>query len=71
MISRKPCVPASDDMRKCAPDAVHVARERVAVADQGRDVEQRALDVGHRDCHGINIDSSHMQLVLVIDTLLS
>ena len=71
MISGEPCVPASDDMRQRAPDAVDVARERVAVADQGRDVEQRTLDVGHRDGDDINVDGGHMQLVLVIDTLLS
>jgi hypothetical protein len=58
-------------MREGAPDAVDFASERVTMADQGRDVEQRALDVRHMHAEGININRGNMQFLLVVDLLLS
>ena len=71
MISGELGIPETHNVGKGAPLTVDVAAERLPVADQGRDVEQCALDVGHVHAEGININGGHVQLMLIVNLLLS
>jgi len=64
-------IPASECMGTRAPDTEDFVSERVAVTDQGRDVQERALHVSHMHAEGINVDGGHVQLVLVVDPFVS
>jgi hypothetical protein len=64
-------IPEPHHMREGAPDAVDFASERVAVTDEGRDVQERTLHVRHLHRKKINIDGRYMQTLLIVDPLLS
>ena len=58
-------------MREGAPDAVGLKAQRIAMHDDGRDMEQGKVHVGHVDGKQINIDCGHMQVLLIVNALLS
>ena len=65
------CIPASEGMGKRAPDAVDFASERVAVTDEGRDVQECTLHVRHLHREDIEVYGRHMQMLLIVNPLLS
>jgi len=64
-------VPEAHHMRERTPDAEGFGTERIAMHNNGWDMEQGAVNVSHMYRKEIDIDCGHMQLLLIVDSLLS
>ena len=54
-----------------APDAVRLGTQRITVHNDGRDMQQGAVHVGHVHRKEIEVNCCHMELLLIVDPLLS